>query len=355
MKRTLIIAVALLGIACIGAGVVLYAPWSSESSSESTSRSSTVSRGVYVVSATTGDVIKIDPATRRTETIGLGAAYLATIAVAGDYLYYASSNGSSRSTIGRYDLATDKNDPAFVAEEFYAPFLGTSPTQPDVLFVGERGLSPANIQKWSVSSDDEPSLVARTEHGPMGSNLQDFEISADGTRIWSACGAPYDFVELDTSDLRLSGRIFPAVPYPKSVDAVSVGPTEYLLGGVDSDDETTHLYTLSDPTSHIRLDAAQNTDVAGSVALSPDASKIYRVVPSEDGVRASIETVSADTGAVLATRPVMLSQYFADRIQTDPANGMVFVSLEDGVGVLDPNGTLVETVPVAGPGQIVIT
>ena len=34
---------------------------------------------------------------------------------------------------------------------------------------------------------------------------------------------------------------------------------------------------------------------------------------------------------------------------------MVFVSLEDTVGVLDPDSTLVETVPVAGAGQIVIT
>jgi hypothetical protein len=52
---------------------------------------------------------------------------------------------------------------------------------------------------------------------------------------------------------------------------------------------------------------------------------------------------------------VRLSEYFYDSIQTDPATGIVFVSLEDGVGVLDPDGTLVETVPIPGPGQIVIT
>lgn len=347
MRRYLIVAAAAVAVA--GVGVVLLAPWSSQSAS--------VSRGVYVVSATTGDVVKIDPATRQvTEMIGLGAAYLSTIAVADEYLYYAASEGSSRSSIGRYNLATGENAPTFIAEEFYAPFLRTSPTERDVLFVGERGLSPANIQKWSVPSDgEEPSLLARTEHGPMGSDLQDFEISDDGTRIWSACGSPYDFLELNTSDLRLSGRIFPAVPYPKSVDAVSVGGTEYLLGGVNSDDEATHLYAVNDPASHMRFDAAQDTDVAGSVALSADASKIYRVVPGEVGVSASVETLSADTGAMLATSPVSLSEYFSDAIQIDPVNGSVFLSLAEGVGVLDPEGAVLETIPVAGAGQIVIT
>lgn len=349
VNRYIIVGIATVAVAAIGVAVVLYTPWSSESAS--------VSRGVYVVSATTGGVVKIDPETRQvTETIELDAAYLSTIDVAGEYLYYASWDGTSRSSIGRYNLATDENEPAFIVEEFYAALLRSSPAQPGVLFVGEQGLSPANIQKWSVPSDGEvPTLLARTEHGPMGSNLQDFEISDDGAKIWSACGAPYEFLELNTSDLRLSGRIYPAEAYPNAVDAVDTGDTEYLLGGSDSLDASIHFYDTKDPRSEAHYAAAERTDVAGSVVLSPDASKIYRVVPAEDRVSAVIETLAADTGDVLATAPVRLSEYVADGIQTDPASGTVFVSLADGVGVLDPEGTALETIPVAGAGQIVIT
>ncbi len=130
-----------------------------------------ITRGVYVVSGTTGSVIKIDPETRRvTETIQLGASYLSTIAVAGEYLYYASSDGSSSYlSVGRYNLFTQENEPTYMEQQFNGAALRVSPTDPEILFVGETGLSPANIQKWSVpAGGDDPSLLAQTEHGPMG-------------------------------------------------------------------------------------------------------------------------------------------------------------------------------------------
>jgi len=350
VKLYFIVAAEVVAAVAIGVVVFLVGPWSSGSTSGS--------RGVYVVSATTGDVVKIDPETLEvTETIRLGAAYLSTIAVAGDYLYYARWDGSSSSSVGRYDLATGVNEPTFIDHPFYQPFLRASPTEPGVLFVGERGKSPASIQKWSVPTDGAaPAVLAATEHGAMGGNLQDFEISDDGTTIWPACGAPYEFLELRTSDLRLTGRIYPAVSYPNSVDAVRVGDGHYLLGGTDSFDQATHLYETSDPTSEAaHYSATGRTDRAGSVALSPDATKIYRVVMAPDGANASIETLSAATGSVLATSGWPISRYFLDGIQTDPARGTVFVSLEDGVGVLSSEGSFVATIPVAGPGQIVIT
>ena len=65
----------------------------------------------------------------------------------------------------------------------------------------------------------------------MGSNLGDFQISDDGSKIWSACGYPYDFLELSTSDLRLTGRVLPAEPYPNSVDSVAVGGARSISSG----------------------------------------------------------------------------------------------------------------------------
>lgn len=317
--------------------------------------------GVYVTSTTTGDVVKIDPATLQvTQTIHTGAAWLTSIAVGGQYLYYSaySSTSSSWTTIGRYNLSTQENQPTYINQQFYSPILRTSPQQPGVLFVGEEALSPADIQKWSVPArGKKPSLLARTEHGPMGSSLGDFQISEDGSKIWSACGAPYEFVELNTSDLRLSGRTFPAVPYPNTVDAVSADGTEYLLGGTDSPyDPSIHLYTTSDTGSGVHYGIAGTTSMIGSAVLSPDASKIYRVVTDVYGENGSIETLSAATGAVLTTTPVSISDYFAEGIHADPTTGRVFVSLDNAVGVLDPNGVLLQTIPsVTAARQVLIT
>ena len=316
---------------------------------------------VYVVSTTAGAVVKIDPATLQvTETIQLGVPYLSSIAFAGDNLYYSAypSTSSSYATIGRYNLATKQNEPAYINQQFYVPVLRTSPKLPGVLFVGEAGLSPANIQKWIVPAKGrKPSLRARTEHGPMGSNLRDYQISDDGTKIWSACGGPYEFVELNTSDLRLSGRIFPAVPYPTSVDSVSVGGTEYLLGGTYSTYDTSiHLYRASDPGSGLHYASGSTTLEAGAVALSPDASKIYHLVSDVYGQNASIRTLSAATGEVLATTPVLISDYFFEGIHVDPVSGRVFVALNNSVGVLNPDGTLLQSIPnVPGAGQVLIT
>ncbi len=322
--------------------------------------------GVYVVSTTAGAVVKIDPATLQvTETIQLGVPYVSSIAIAGDNLYYSaySSLSSSYATIGRYNLTTKQNEPAYISQQFYAPVLRASPALPNVLFVGEAALSPADIQKWSVSVMGKnprrqmpPSLLARTEHGPMGSNLQDYQISADGTKIWSACGSPYEFVELNTSDLRLSGRTFPAVPYPTSVDSVSVGGTEYLLGGTNSTYDTSiHLYRASDPGSGVHYANGLTSRKAGAVALSPDASKIYHLVTDASEGNASIHTLSAATGEVLATTPVTTSDYSYEGIDVDPVSGRVFVAMNNSVGVLNPDGTLLQSIPnVPAAGQVLI-
>jgi YVTN family beta-propeller protein len=315
---------------------------------------------VYVVSTTAGSVVKINPATLQvTETIQLGAPYLSSVAISGDYLYYTSYPGaSSYATIGRYSLSTKRDEPAYIDQQFYSPVLRASPKLQNVLFIGEAGLSPADIQKWSVPTarGKRPSLLARTEHGPMGSNLGDYQISGDGTKIWSACGAPYEFVELNTSDLRLSGRIFPAVPYPTSVDSVTVAGAEYLLGGSNSVYDTSlHLYAAGDPGSGVHYAGGGTTSLAGAVALSPTASTLYHVVTDVFGQNGSVETLSAATGEVLATTAVPISPYFWEGLHVDPVSGRVFVALDDAVGILSPSGSLLETIPnIPGAGQVLI-
>ena len=144
--------------------------------------------------------------------------------------------------------------------------------------------------------------------------------------------------------------------YPTSIDAVVAGGKEWIVGGTDSVyDTSVHLYDAANPASRVDYGANGTSWVKGAVVLSPDASRIYRVVNDYSGA-ARIETLSAATGAVLASVPVNLSpDVFYEGMAVDRITGNVFVTLADSVGVLDPGGALVRVIPnVAGAQQVVI-
>ena len=50
-----------------------------------------------------------------------------------------------------------------------------------------------------------------------GSNGLDVAVSADGTKVYSASGAPYDFPVFDALTLQSVGSL-PGVPYPNNVE-----------------------------------------------------------------------------------------------------------------------------------------
>ena len=317
-------------------------------------------RSVYVISTSNANVVRIDPTTLQVvETIELAGGFFGNIAVAGGRLYYTNYDAPGGAVIGRYDLSTAVDNPVYISQATYAPILRTAAALPDVLFVGEAAQSPSNIQKWSVPSAKgrKPSLLAKTEHGPLGGNLGDFAISADGSKVWSADGAMGAFLELSSSDLRLTGRSFPAVAYPNSIDTVVAGGKEWIVGATYSPYETSvHLYDAANPASRVDYGANGTSSVPGGVGLSPDASKIYRVVDGFDGSAARIETLSAGTGAVLGSVPVnMTPNLFYEGMAVDRVTGNVFVTLTDSVGVFDSGGALVRVIPnVAGAQQVVI-
>ena len=56
------------------------------------------------------------------------------------------------------------------------------------------------------------------------------------------------------------------------------------------------------------------------------------------------------------TTPVLISVYFWESIHVDPVSGRVFVALNNSVGVLNPDGTLLQSIPnVTAAGQVLIT
>ena len=59
---------------------------------------------------------------------------------------------------------------------------------------------------------------------------------------------------------------------------------------------------------------------------------------------------------MLVTTPVLISVYFWESIHVDPVSGRVFVALNNSVGVLNPDGTLLQSIPnVTAAGQVLIT
>lgn len=95
----------------------------------------------------------------------------------------------------------------------------------NTLFIGETGLSPASVLKFDVSTDF-PTMVLKNEHGAIGSNLMDMEVSPDGSRIYLACGSPYYIQILNTSDFTSVGQLETG-PYPSAITLAADGKIAY--------------------------------------------------------------------------------------------------------------------------------
>jgi hypothetical protein len=91
-----------------------------------------------------------------------------------------------------------------------------------------RGLSPSSFSvhalDWTDLDGGTP-LVSRVGGGSSGSNGRDVALSPDGTRLYSACGAPYQFPVYDVSAAGTPVAL-PALagsPYPNNVEVTVDG------------------------------------------------------------------------------------------------------------------------------------
>lgn len=307
---------------------------------------------VFVIAKSTGTVLRINANTLEIEkTITLGVSSVSSIAVVGDMLWYSWSGPFGN--LGRYNLTTDVNEPQVISNTFNG-LLRTSPAQPGVLYLGDQDVSPANILKIDISVNP-PVVLAQTAHGPMGSNLGDFKVSADGTKIWSASGSPYNIVEIRTSDMVLSGTTFPTGAYPTAVDHTTVNGIEVLVGGTDSTyDKDVHVFQASDPS----ITDSYETGIwsqRGNVAISKNATKVYSVHTKDyNGSSGELVTVFRPSGLVVR-KTITTGTTFNSGIGVDYLSGRVFVATLDSVSVFDTSGNLVGTIPsVAGASTVLV-
>jgi hypothetical protein len=132
-----------------------------------------------------------------------------------------------------YDLDTDKIIDSFWAgsslpQNVYEGLIKTDKSG-NMLYVGERGLSPASLYKIDISGKT-PVFLTEDDHGAIGSNLQDFVISSKYNEIYLACGAPYGIQVVDSDTIDFI-KLLQTGPYPT---AVATDPTGYFIYGLPS-------------------------------------------------------------------------------------------------------------------------
>jgi hypothetical protein len=227
---------------------------------------------VYVALTSVGKIARITAATAEVaETYTIGRTIGDSVAVEGGRLWF--SHGSSTwESLGSLDLAT--GTPTFDRiTNLYAPLLRTSASRPGELFVGERGLSPANVQRWNVAVTT-PTRLARTGHNDVGSNLRDYALSPDGSVFWMSTGSPYRYPEVDATSLVPNGVIYPGVAYPNSV---GVGSELVAFGSDAYYDDDVRVYRQGEPVALLTYGFGR-TLAHNGLAMSDDDTMLYAVV-----------------------------------------------------------------------------
>lgn len=235
---------------------------------------------LYVSEANAGAIERIDLATLTDAgPVATGLNLPSWLAFAGGKLWTAV-NGQ----FGWADLASVGLDGTVTVftngGNYYEPDFGTSPADPNTLYVVNDGQSPGWIFRLDVSSG-VPAVTASNTYMDQQNNEQ-VVVSPDGTRVIPAAGAPYLFEELSASTLQPDGLRYPAQAYPSAV-AVSPGSGGLLATGLSNNYSTNDIsvFRLGLPQAIFTattLNASGTTNVVShGLALSADGSRLFAV------------------------------------------------------------------------------
>lgn len=141
------------------------------------------------------------------------------------------------------DVATGNHVSAPLTEPFpYDPFI-TSTADGSHLAIVERGLSPGTLYSYTVISDNGQLTITPVNSSMIaGENCQDLAISPGGSRLYPACGAPYEFDVYDFASLQ-QVQTLAATNYPDNAEFDSNGD---FVGGIDGmyADADVYVYNL---------------------------------------------------------------------------------------------------------------
>jgi hypothetical protein len=181
----------------------------------------------------------------------------------------------------------------------YAPTFGggviVSASRNGSRFCGlDTGFSPYTLSCRSLdftSFNGDQLLVgnASSTFGP-GSNGQDVALSLDGTHVYVASGAPYEFDQFSTQPLQFQQALVSgSIPFPVNIE---VGPDGRILGGTTN--------ALSDPADVYVYDANGGSLTSRKVAVPFSQLAARQLKISGDGMRLiAISGDAVNTGSSL--------------------------------------------------------
>jgi hypothetical protein len=260
------------------------------------------SSGTLYVALRDGTAISKIDTTTLTETSRFSVAPLSLpthLALAGGKLWFAHSCGQSGRGAGSVNLdGTGVTDETTLPD--YCPMFATSPGDSNLLASGDAGLSPTTLYLFDVSTS--PPTLVDSVRGPGGAgNLRDLAFTPDALRVLMASGAPYMVQSFLASDLSLAAT-YPTGPYPKAVAVSSDGA--YVAAGADASYATdVFVFPVGDTTA-VRFWDFNSTSkelVAGGLAFSPDASRLFAVSTNDSTGKADFRVYTNPTVPLIAT------------------------------------------------------
>lgn len=112
---------------------------------------------------------------------------------------------------------------------YYSPSIAVTPDGTRLAIL-ERGLSPGSVYTFSVARTSGTLAYTQLATARLdGSNCQDMSISADGTRVYPACGAPYQFNVYDVATMA-QVQTLAANTYPNNTEIDADGN---FVGGLN--------------------------------------------------------------------------------------------------------------------------
>lgn len=202
------------------------------------------------------------------------------IALAGGRLWFAHDCITS-SDAGMASIALDGSDlqtPDGADLPYYCPTFAPSPTDPDVMAVVDRGVSPSTIYVYDVSTAT-PSLIVKKASAPIGPDLV---ISPDGSELLGMASSGVGALRL--SDLALL-RTYPSNGYANAAAITADGAFVAAGGSATTDDPDVFVYHASTLAEARRftLGVTANNLIDGALEFSPDKSRLFAVTSDGNG------------------------------------------------------------------------
>ncbi len=238
---------------------------------------------LYVARCSWGVIDEIDTTTlARTGSFAADVGGTCDLAEAGGRLWYSNAHDGQWGKL----LSVSPAAPHTVVDSGiseYQMIFATTPTHPNWLVVGDSHLSASTVSVQDVSDPVSPTQVASAWDLGGGGNLQDMAITADGSKVVTAAGAPYGIQAFALPGLTAAGT-YPTDAYP---DAVALSPSgSQIAGGSDSAyGKDVFLFGSGTATPLTSWDFGSTSDTLypRGLAFGGDGSKLFAVSKSSSG------------------------------------------------------------------------